>query len=826
MNPSEKATQLIRQNIEKKEPALDLSNLGLKEIPKGIKECGWLEVLILSSNNIAKTTNLSSLENLRDLDLSNNKLKDLSGLSKLTTLEKLYLGGNRINNLNWNILKQLKNLHILDLNNNNLVIVPPELFDLGLSFHWSSVLQGNPLAMPPLEVINQGDKAISAYLGSLDNVRPLNQVKVLLIGDGGAGKTSLLKSIFNRPFDQGEKQTHGINIQKKELEVGKEKVIVNFWDFGGQEIMHATHKFFLTKRSIYLLVIDGRKEDKTEYWLKHVETFGGDSPVIIVINKIDENQSFDLNRNFLLEKYPKIEGFARVSCKERRGLSEFLKLLNDSIHDLEMRKTLFAKSWFEVMASLNNMTEDYISYEQYYTLCIFKEIKTRVVQDTLLQFLHDLGIVLHFKKLKLHDTQVLNPLWLTNAVYRVINSPLISENGGYLHLEELNDILNNPKWGHRSVKKKKKSTNILDFFSKSRSKYVSRNFYYPENKFLFIIRIMQEFELCFRIDDETYIVPDLLPIEEKRLDFDFDKALKFVLDYDFLPTSILPRLMIQTKDRVNPRLQWRTGVVLDDPIFKVRAVIKADKEDKKILIWVKGEKRERQREFLTYIRNMLKSINDTFEKIEVKELIPIPSFEDRYIDYQGLVGLEEMGKEEYTDGILKKTFLVDELLNGIEDPLERIDAKCPIRIFSYSADQDENFRSELLKTLTPLISKNSIEIWNESFIQIGQDKRAEALKHFESSDVVVFLLSRDFFAEEETLEFLDKAIDRHRLKEKTIIPILVRTCSWKDSLIGEIAPVLNIPINAHPDADTAWEAVYEKIKTLVLDLKHRAKRTI
>ena len=35
------------------------------------------------------------------------------------------------------------------------------------------------------------------------------------------------------------------------------------WDFGGQEIYHATHQFFLTRRSLYVLVDDTRKDDKS-----------------------------------------------------------------------------------------------------------------------------------------------------------------------------------------------------------------------------------------------------------------------------------------------------------------------------------------------------------------------------------------------------------------------------------------------------------------------------------------------------------------------------------------------------------------------------------
>jgi internalin A len=73
--------------------------------------------------------------------------------------------------------------------------------------------------------------------------------------------------------------------------------LLNVWDFGGQEIMRATHQFFLTERSVYLLVLNGREgaEDfDAEYWLKHIESFGGESPVIVVQNKIAQHP-FDLN---------------------------------------------------------------------------------------------------------------------------------------------------------------------------------------------------------------------------------------------------------------------------------------------------------------------------------------------------------------------------------------------------------------------------------------------------------------------------------------------------------------------------------------------------
>ena len=146
-------------------------------------------------------------------------------------------------------------------------------------------------------------------------LRPLS----VLIGANGAGKTSLVKRIRGEKFSKSEPQTHGINIHDWGVKVGDKDIDVHFWDFGGQEIMHATHQLFLSKRSLYVLVVDTRKEDNTEYWLKHIKSFGGDSPVLIAINKIDENSIFDLNLGFLQKKYPNIRGFYRLSCKSGQG---------------------------------------------------------------------------------------------------------------------------------------------------------------------------------------------------------------------------------------------------------------------------------------------------------------------------------------------------------------------------------------------------------------------------------------------------------------------------------------------------------------------------
>jgi len=155
--------------------------------------------------------------------------------------------------------------------------------------------------------------------------KPLCEVKILMVGDGGSGKTSLIRRLFGESFHSYQAKTDGIEIQYGYIEEETREIRLRFWDFGGQEVMHATHQFFLSKRSFYILVPDGRKEEDAEYWLKHIESFGRNSPILIVLNKTDQNPGFDVNRRFLQDKYREIRGFIGFPVPPEPVLRSFNK---------------------------------------------------------------------------------------------------------------------------------------------------------------------------------------------------------------------------------------------------------------------------------------------------------------------------------------------------------------------------------------------------------------------------------------------------------------------------------------------------------------------
>ena len=671
---------------------LDISGNKLTSLPFGISKLKNLIQLDISGNKLTYLpSEISKLKNLKELGISENKLISLPpGISELKNLTQLDISRNQLTSLPPEI-KELTNLTQLDISGNQLPSLPPELLELELEIEWEErwkyytiFIKENPLENPPVEIAKQGKEAILNYFRSEGEKKTLNEVKVLLVGDGGAGKTSLVKRIFWEEVDGNERQTQGINIRKLSINNKDREIKANFWDFGGQEIMHATHQFFLSKRSLYILVLDGRKDEKPEYWLKLIENFGGDSPVLVVINKIDENPAFEMNRKFLREKYPSIRGFYRLSCKSNEGVEEFSKALQEELAKIKHLEIKWPKSWFNVKNRLEKMCPNcssiegnddceycnFIEYKEYKAICDEEGITDESEQNTLVDFLHDLGVILHFRDIPLLNTYVLEPEWVTNAVYKIVNSKEIAESKGVLRPDVmLPEIL-----------KQKTET----------------DFYYPPYQYGFFISLMKKFELSYDLDNNTVLLPASLEIQEPDFEFDYEGSLRFVIDYDFLPPSIMPRFIVKMSRDIKDVLRWRTGVVLENKGYHSTAVIRADVEAKRISIYVNGNQR---RDYFSVILQMFREINNSFEKLKVTEKIPLPDNPEVTVSYDHLIKLELKGRETYMPDGSDDEYNVSYLLGTV---INRNNERALLEEILRITDMNRSNVDELLKVLQKL----------------------------------------------------------------------------------------------------------------------------
>jgi GTPase SAR1 family protein len=173
---------------------------------------------------------------------------------------------------------------------------------------------------------------------------------------------------------------------------------------------------------------------------------------------------------------------------------------------------------------------------------------------------------------------------------------------------------------------------------------------------------MKKFELCYKLDAKQVLIPDLLEVEERTFDFDYDSSLKFIIEYDFLPKSVMPRFIVNMHKDIKGGLQWRTGVVLEEKDFQSTAVVKADHEARRMYIYVEGGQK---RDYFAVILAALRRINRSFEKLETTEMVPMPGEPEITVDYEHLIRLEGEGIEFYLPGKSKNKYKVKDLLGTI-----------------------------------------------------------------------------------------------------------------------------------------------------------------
>lgn len=616
-----------------------------------------IQTLVLARKNIIKDMNPKWIHNsIRHLSISGSNLDNLSFTKSFPNLESLIIPNNQVNSIEPVI--HLKRLTYLNAQFNNIIDIPralAEKFRLlvesrSYSERKDNVIQlrGNPLISPPIEIVERGEEAIKPYFQSMiGETEELNEAKIVFLGNGEVGKTSLMKALNDQSFDAEENTTHGINISKYTVPINDRYVVdASIWDFGGQQIMHATHQLFLSRRCVYVLVINDRKEDlhqeqKIDYWLQQVQTFGGNSKVIIVRNKSDMFTLNNIPEGKLKEKYPNLVSIESVSCKTRENIKRVRDLINQQVRHLPMRKVRLAQNWIRVKDQIKSLSRerDHLPLSQFSDICNANGVTDFDAQMTLRNLLHDLSVVIAFEELDGFDMGILSPHWITDGIYTLINSKFLEGKKGYIKLADVQRELDKEYPG----------------------KYV--------NKARFIIESMIQFELCHRVGNAnsgTYLVPNLLPkeIKSKRIQ-QTGNTIRFIFKYEnLLPPSIIPNLLVRMSHQISDDKRWRTGAVMTDTGLGVQALVEEYTVERELRIVVSGQQ---ARDYFSVIRHEIRKLNKPNTRaLGVRELVPLNSDSTEFVDYDELIGLEVMGKSTYTSGKLKEEFSVLQLLSGIE----------------------------------------------------------------------------------------------------------------------------------------------------------------
>jgi Leucine-rich repeat (LRR) protein len=524
---------------------LYLSYNQLSELPDSITRLQNLSQLYLSHNQLSKLPDsISLLQNLSRLDLANNQLSGLpDSIGNLENLSRLYLSSNQLSELPDSI-GNLENLSTLYLSSNQLSGLPDSISFLQNLSRLN--LKNNPLVNPPIEIAERGIEAIREYfLEKAEGEDTLYEAKLIIVGEGGAGKTTLARKILdpNSPMPKPEETTKGVDVLEWHFKMNNgQDFRVNIWDFGGQEIYHATHQFFLTKRSLYLLVADSRKEHPhLDYWLNIVELFSENSPLLIVKNELSD-RPVQMDEPQLKGRFANLKESLPTNLGNPQGgsgLESIKKAIAYHISRLPHIGNSLPKTWIKVREKLERDERNYISLDQYLKICDRNGFKFKKESFTdgrlvLSQYFHDLGSILHFQEDQtspLYKTVILKPKWGTDAAYKVLDNNQVKQNLGKFTTAELKQIWQDTEYRNMQSE---------------------------------LLELMLKFKLCYPLPNakNTYIAPQLLDSNQPEYFWNDSDNLLLRYDYDFIPRGILSRFIVEMHHFIDEPNVWKSGVLL------------------------------------------------------------------------------------------------------------------------------------------------------------------------------------------------------------------------------------------------------------------------
>jgi small GTP-binding protein len=685
---AEKLTNLRTLNLDNNN---NVGEAGAKAIAEKLTNLQWLD---LGSNNVGEAgarAIAEKLTNLQSLCLDKNNVGDVSARAiaeRLTKLQRLDLRTNNIGEVGARaIAENLTDLQSLDLSFNRLTDDSVRRLAEGLPSLRTIHLHGNESLRLPKELLRSTDAAgLRDYFrrSKSEGKRKLNEAKLIVVGNEAVGKTALVNYLIKDEPCRDTDKTPGLHIQER-IEVtcwdthhttpNTEKLRLNVWDFGGQEVTRETHKLFLTARSLYLVVLEARRENVADAenvlhdWMRAIRNRGGDDvPVIVVINKSERDRELRLDETTLKKTYPIID-FIRTSCRDPKqdqkdggkGIVALRQTIIDTIRlKIPQASDEFPLSYFEVKERLREIAKAEHSFDvvRFTNICrdVAQPVTSEDEQRRLLQLLGDIGVVILHK-----ERTLLDPNWLTTAIYRVLTHSDVVKEGGRFRVDDLGRLL-------------------MGLEDASRR--------YPKERWQYIVDQTVQCGLSFEIADQpgTYLMPEQL--SPNAIDTGLDRVedpqvLRFRYHYEDIPKGLIPRFIVKMHLYLSKSpTYWANGVVLVVGACKI--LVRSDRRVRWVEIFVHGPANER-REALRIVREGLEWVHSLFEEIGPKPMVPvrIPNKPDAAIEYSQLIEFERAGLEEFPfEGVRCK---VRELLTGIAPvaPIQKSeDRKSDLHIYA------------------------------------------------------------------------------------------------------------------------------------------------
>lgn len=151
-------------------------------------------------------------------------------------------------------------------------------------------------------------------------------LKVLTGGDGGVGKTTLLHRYVEGKFSSETKMTIGVEFFLKELMIDDQKVLLQLWDFGGQERFRFLLKSYVIGARGALLMFDLTRAmslERIPEWVNICRKENPNLPILFLGSKADLSDDMNISKDYIM------------SYKEDFNLYDYLEVSSKTGQNVE-----------------------------------------------------------------------------------------------------------------------------------------------------------------------------------------------------------------------------------------------------------------------------------------------------------------------------------------------------------------------------------------------------------------------------------------------------------------------------------------------------------
>ena len=612
--------------------SLNVDGNRLTNLPASVSRLRRLDDLVLSKNDLGClpecVRGLTGLQELSAFEINSPSLP--SWIGELDLLEYLDLDGNGLTTLPESI-SRLKRLRSLDLRRNELLELPESMRGLPgikeLYLHENKLralpdwlleyprlreltVQDNPLLSPPPEIAASGTVSTLEFLK--ERAKGASQQwssKMLVVGEGAVGKTSTIKRLVKQPFDPAESTTHGLRVFKYDLahpQLAGTTMTLSTWDFGGQEIYHATHQFFLTERSLFLLLWNSRLgwvQGRLRYWLDIIAARAPESPVLLVATHAPAaGRPVDLPLDDLREEYPQIVDNITVDNESEDGLAALRTEIARQAAALPLMGTEWPAAWLNATNAVRARPETNVPPSQLWQTMADIGLHNPQHQRYVATALHQLGDILFYQDdPELADTVVLQPEWVNGYISKVLDSPEVERCHGLLRREHIIELWHDLDRGLREH----------------------------------FLGMMDKYDLSYKVDggqggDLSLVVERLpwsAPPYQERWDAFGPGAheIRVIYQLNTTPPGI-PTWFIARSHRFSTGTHWRTGALLAHTDGRHRALIRTDTHRNCVDLAVRGPS---PASFFAVLDDGLNLTLDRYPGLSIRRMVPCPCGNDR-----------------------------------------------------------------------------------------------------------------------------------------------------------------------------------------------------